>query len=225
MRCNVLLFCRKNCIFSKKLFLFLRKKFKKVKVIYLEINEKPKKLNLKKIEVDLIFSFRSTYILKKNLIKKAKIASINFHPGPPEYRGIGCLNYAIFKNSKFYGVTAHLISPKIDKGGIIDVKKFKISRKISLNKLLDKTHTSSFIQAKKVINQIYKDKNCIYRFLNENKKFKWSKLLITRKYLNNFYKINKHISKKNLDNKLRATVYKGFRPYILLHGKKFEYKI
>ena len=48
--------------------------------------------------------------------------AINFHPGPPEYRGVGCVNYAFFDNVKSYGCTAHRINQKIDNGPIIDVK-------------------------------------------------------------------------------------------------------
>ena len=61
------------------------------------------------------------------LLKKVNKAAINFHPGPPEYRGTGCVNYALYENSKFYGCTAHLINEKVDNGKIIDVKKFNIN--------------------------------------------------------------------------------------------------
>ena len=43
------------------------------------------------------------------------------------------------------------------------------------------------------------------------------------KDLEKFYKINKNISKKNLEKKIRATLFKSFRPYILIHGKKFVF--
>ena len=74
------------------------------------------KIPIKKIskkKYSYIICFRSFYILKKNLIEKCKMAPINFHPGPPEYRGIGCVNYALYDNSKFYGCCAHIINKKI----------------------------------------------------------------------------------------------------------------
>ena len=42
--------------------------------------------------------------------------------------------------------------------------------------------------------------------------------------LDNFYIINKNITKKNLQNKLRATITKNFKPYIIIHNKKFYIK-
>ena len=52
---------------------------------------------------DYILSFRSLLILPEKIINNAKIAAINFHPGPPKYRGVGCLNYAVYNNEKYYG--------------------------------------------------------------------------------------------------------------------------
>ena len=39
-------------------------------------------------------------VLKKTFLDKIKVASINFHPGPPDYRGIGCANFAIINQEK-----------------------------------------------------------------------------------------------------------------------------
>ena len=99
---KILFFGRKNDIYSRNILSFIKRKSKIVKVIWSTNPEDKLKLkNLLKHNYDYIFSFRSFIILRKNLIKKAKYAAINFHPGPPEFRGIGCLNFAIFKNAKF----------------------------------------------------------------------------------------------------------------------------
>ena len=42
----------------------------------------------------------------------------------------------------------------------------------------------------------------------------------TREDMDKFYEVNKKASYKNLLEKL--TVYRGFRPYIMLHGLKFS---
>ena len=72
----------------------------------------------------IIFSFRSFYILKKEFLKKCKKVAINFHPGTPDYRGIGCINFAL-NNEKYYGCTAHIINQKIDNGKIWVLKDLK----------------------------------------------------------------------------------------------------
>ena len=43
---------------------------------------------------DFIISYLSPFILPKALLERAGRAAINFHPGPPEYPGIGCTNFA-----------------------------------------------------------------------------------------------------------------------------------
>ena len=74
-----------------------------MKFYYFESSRIGEKINKKylKLNYDYIFCFRSFYILKNNILKKVNYASINFHPGPPEYRGTGCVYYALYKNSKF----------------------------------------------------------------------------------------------------------------------------
>ena len=64
--------------------------------------------------LSLKFCFRSYFILNKQVLKSVKVASINFHPGPPNFRGFGCLNFALLNNAKQYGCTAHLINIKIE---------------------------------------------------------------------------------------------------------------
>ena len=45
---------------------------------------------------DYIVCFRSLFILPDSLLKKARIAAINFHTAPPEYPGSGCINFALY---------------------------------------------------------------------------------------------------------------------------------
>jgi methionyl-tRNA formyltransferase len=216
---SVLFFGRYNEKYSKKIFFLLKKNFKNIDVIWSKTyNEKiTKKL---KLNYDYIFTFRSYLILKKNTLNKAKIAAINFHPGPPKYRGVGCANYAIYEKSKHYGVTAHYIKPKIDSGKIIDVVKFKISQNISLKKLLPKTHHEQFKLAKKTISGIIQDKNYLNNQIKKNLKIKWSKKIGKRKELDKFYKLNRiNITKEEYDRYLRSTLFKDFKPCVSIKEK------
>ena len=156
-------------------------------------------------------------------MSNAKLFSINFHPGPPKYRGIGCINYAIYNNEKFYGVTAHLMSHKIDKGKILFVKKFKLKKNINLETALSKTHSSLFNLAISVIKLIKYQKDIKIYIKNIKTKIKWSRKIKYLKDLENFYIIKNGISKKDFQKKLRATITKDFKPYIYLHKKKFIY--
>ena len=131
------------------------------------------------------------------------------------------MNYAIFNNSKYYGCTAHLVNNKIDNGKIVDVKKFKISKKDSIEKILVKTYKVMTRQAIYIINKINENSQVLDKFINKNKKFKWSKNIKKLKDLNKFYEIKNNISRKIFFKKIRATQTKNFKPYIFIHGKKF----
>ena len=193
----VLFMGRGKCPYSKKIKNLLKKKSKKL--YYFESNKIGEKINNEylKLNYDYIFCFRSFYILKKNILKKVKKAAINFHPGPPEYRATGCVNYAVYENSKFYGCTAHLINEKVDNGKIIDVKKFSINRKDNISKILNKTYKVMSSQAISLINQIKINPNFIENQIEKNKKIKWSNKIKKIKDLDKFYIINKNIKKKD----------------------------
>jgi hypothetical protein len=49
------------------------------------------------------------------MIGRAAIAAVNFHPGPPNYRGTGCVNFALYDGADAYGCTSHLLAPEIEK--------------------------------------------------------------------------------------------------------------
>lgn len=220
MNLNILLIGRVNCIYSKRLFFILKKLSKRLD--YFESSKRGEKLNSKflKKSYDYVFCFRSYLILKENFIKKIKIAAVNFHPGPPNYRGTGCLNYALYDRSQYYGCTAHLINDKIDSGNIIDVHKFKIYKKDTLQKILDKTHKKLFYQASSLIKGLIKNNN-LNQLIKENKHILWSGKIRNLNELDNFYEIKLDSSKREFENKIRSTYTKKFKPYLRLHGKKF----
>ena len=81
--------------------------------------------------------------------------AINFHPGTPELPGSGSYNWALYENKNDFGTTIHLMNEKIDNGKILEVKKFKIDSKITLDELIkksDKFRKSTFINFIKFLN-------------------------------------------------------------------------
>ena len=210
--------------YSIKYYLYLKKNFRYVSVIYNNlINHKIIKRRIEHWNGDYIFCFRSDYLLKTNEIKKASKNIINFHPGPPQYRGIGCVNFAIMNNEKKYGSTVHLIdSKKIDNGKIVDVVMWNIKKDSFVDEILLKTYDKQFDQFKKVIKYIKKDN--LEFLIKKNKKYRWSKKLYTKKELENLYLIHSDVKKKHLQKILKSTITKKFKPYVLIHGKKFVYE-
>ena len=221
---KILLIGKEDDKYSIKYYLYLKKNFRYVSVIYNNlINHKIIKRRIEHWNGDYIFCFRSDYLLKTNEIKKASKNIINFHPGPPQYRGIGCVNFAIMNNEKKYGSTVHLIdSKKIDNGKIVDVVMWNIKKDSFVDEILLKTYDKQFDQFKKVIKYIKKDN--LEFLIKKNKKYRWSKKLYTKKELENLYLIHSAVKKKHLGKILKSTITKKFKPYVLIHGKKFVYE-
>jgi methionyl-tRNA formyltransferase len=221
---KILFIGKKHDKYSIKNYLYLKKNFKYVSVIYNNlINHNEIKRRIKLWNGDYIISFRSNYLFKKNEIAKPSRNIINFHPGPPEYRGIGCVNFAIMKNEQKYGVTAHFIdSNQIDNGKIVDVVSWKIKKNSTVDEILQKTYIQQFCQLKKIVSYIKKDN--LEFLIKKNIKYKWSKKLYTKKELNDLYFIQTSIKKNSFLKILRSTVTEKFKPYVLIHKKKFVYE-
>jgi methionyl-tRNA formyltransferase len=90
-------------------------------------------------EGDLIVSYCSRWIVPDYLIERAKLA-INFHPGPPEYPGIGGLNWAIYERCASFGVTCHRITPCVDSGEIFEVRRFPLIASDDAEELFRRAH-------------------------------------------------------------------------------------
>ena len=89
---KILAFLRYDCNYSKLLRDFLKNSNNDITIIWSKKRKETMPSISYKWSGDYIFCFRSHFILPKSIIEKAKFA-INFHPGPPNYRGSGCVNY------------------------------------------------------------------------------------------------------------------------------------
>ncbi len=217
---SALILLRKKDPFCKKFLKSIKLYSKKVKVFWTDHNTK--KLSAKR-KYDFIISYRSSIILKPKDISLASIAAINLHPGPPKYRGIGCLNYALYNNEKKYGFTIHLMSKKIDYGEILFVKYFLIKKNDSVASLLLKTHKQCIAYSKVFFRNILSDARKIETYKEQFKKEKWSKIIKNKKQLDEFYRI-RNFNLREVNKKIRSTNYANFKPFIQIGHNKFTYK-
>ncbi len=201
---------------SKEFIKYL--KFRKINFDYID-SSKIKKIDISK-KYEYLISFLNPHYIKNKVRNRIRFNSFNFHPGPPEYPGFGCYNFALLDEVNFYGSTIHLINDKFDNGKIINVKKFKISyKKMNLERLIELTHKNIIKQAKKFIDDVIKNK------IKVNHKFKWKKKAYTKKEFESAREIKLYDSKRNILKKLKAFTYKDYKSvYINLKGIKFELK-
>ena len=209
---------------SIKILKLLNKKFVSVDYVFSKkhYEKLPKKFERKKF--DCVLSYRNYIVLTKKFLKLNKI-SINLHPGPPQYRGIGCLNFAIYNREKNYGVTCHFMKPKIDSGEIIISKNFLMPKNVTVSKLLKKTSLEGFKVLRKIIllieNMNYQKK--LLDMVKINKKLKWSKKKYTKKELEDLYWIKSEKNKNKLNLIIKSTLFRKFKPYIIKNNVKFFY--
>lgn len=126
---------------------------------------------------DYIISFLSPWILPENLLMSAKKAAINFHPGSPEYPGIGCYNFALYERASIYGITCHYMKAKVDSGDIIMTSYFDVSPYETVETLKLKSMNHMLLCFDKILNYIRNDMEL------PSSSEKWKREPFTRKQL------------------------------------------
>lgn len=181
-----------------------------------KIKELPKEIFGK--NYDMIIAYITGWIVPISVLQKTIKWNLNFHPGPPEYPGIGCFNFAIYNSETIYGTTAHIMEPNVDTGEIIGVKRFSISKKETVKSLSDKTYENLFLLFKEVIK--YLINNNSLPIINEN----WKRKPYKRSDLEYLSTIDISMSNEEIKKRIRSTYFPGKPgPKINIGGYAFEY--
>jgi methionyl-tRNA formyltransferase len=215
---TVLFLGKKNDEYCKKAFDFVRRNFKNLQV-YLSKWGDPLPEDICWWEGDYIISYLSRWVIPEHLIKRAKIAAINFHPASPEYPGIGCNNFALYENAKEYGVTCHYMNPKVDSGKIISVKRFPVFANDDVSSLLLRTYDFQLTLFYEIIGKIIKGEG-----LPESSE-RWGRKPFRRKEFNELFKITEGMDVDEIEKRIRATNYLEYKPIINIKGYEFELKV
>ena len=126
--------------------------------------------SIKKNNSNLIINLNVMKLFKKNFITKFNKKLINFHPGIlPTYRGLYSTFYKILNKENYYGISAHLMTNKIDEGDILTIVKKKITNKNLLICYTSIYRVLIFILFKKIIKIYSRKKIMIYKKKSTNK--------------------------------------------------------
>lgn len=166
---------------------------------------------------DYIFSYLSPWIIPKSLLDRASQGAINWHPGPPEYPGIGCTNFAIYNDEKEFGITCHYMTEKVDSGKIIEVQRFSILKNDSVYSITQKCYSL-------ILNSFYRivEKTSNGKALpvsNES----WKRKPFTRKELDSLSEIKPEMTIEEIEKRIKATTYDKPWAFVDIKGKKFYY--
>lgn len=155
-------------------------------------------------EWTLIISYLSRWILPGEMLRAARYA-INFHPGPPEYPGYGCNNFAIYEGAARFGVTCHHMAPAVDTGPIIQVERFQVLPTDTGGTLLLRTYDFQ-------LTLFYRIAGCVIRgeplpVSNES----WARRPFTRKEFHALSQITPDMSDAEVERRRRAADVSALR--------------
>jgi len=165
---------------------------------------------------DYLISYLGRWIIPAAMINRAAIAAINFHPGSPQYPGVGCVNFAIWEDAREFGATCHHLDIRVDSGPIIAVERFVMPKSPTVAQVLELTYAAQWKLFQQVIEGL--EKGLPLSSSNEH----WTRKPFTRKDLNGLSQINVADSDGTLERQIRATSFGNFQPSINIGGVCFQ---
>lgn len=165
---------------------------------------------------DYVISYLSPWIVPAELLHTTRVAAINFHPGPPEYPGIGCTNFALYEGVSQFGVTCHHMVPRVDTGKIILVKRFPIESNDTVDSLTQRCYLNIAKLFEVIVDYILKEAALP---VSEEK---WQRRPFLRKELNALCRMTPDMTDEEIKKRIRATLFPGHPgPYVELAGHRF----
>lgn len=167
---------------------------------------------------DYIFSYLSPWIIPGCLLQAAKKGAINWHPGPPEYPGIGCTNFAIYDDAKQFGITCHYMLPKVDTGKIIEVRRFPVLKNDTVLSITQKCYSLILISFYQMVEHISITGKPLPACGE-----KWKRKPYTRKELDALSEIKPAMPVAEIEKRIKATTYDKPWAFVEVKGKRFYY--
>jgi len=220
---KLLVFMKDN-LWTKLARKYLEDNFKTISIVLTDGNNIPDDTAYRfrhihnETQPDWVISFLSSYIIPQDILEWVKIGAINFHPGPPEYPGIGGYNFAIWDEIEAYGITCHFMKEIVDSGAIIQTKTFPISKNITVEGLKNVSMVHLLALFYDIMSTLWKGNSL------ESNGETWKRKAYTRKDFQEFCKIEVLCTDDNLERKLRASYFPGAldAPNIEVAGKKWR---
>lgn len=150
---------------------------------------------------DLLISYLAQWIIPNRLLSNADLAAINLHPGPPEYPGIGCTNFAIYNGEKEFGITCHHMLAKVDSGSLIAVRKFPVFETDTVYSITQRCYVEILHLFFELISGFLQGKN-----FPESKKT-WTRKPYKRKDLDELCELREEMSEEEIQRRIKATTY------------------
>ncbi len=167
---------------------------------------------------DYLLSYLCPHVIPSALLENASKGSINWHPGTPDYPGIGCTNFAIYHQEKVFGMTCHYMEKKVDSGKIIEVRRFAVVVDDTVESITYKCYDLIFESFCNIINALSQN------IALEQSRESWNRLPYTRKELDQLCEITLDMSPEEMEKRIKATTFKFPWAFVVVNGRKFYLK-
>jgi methionyl-tRNA formyltransferase len=212
---RVLFLSKKDNDYAVRAGEYIRKNFANA-VLFAGDRKEPLPAEVTGWKGDLIISFISSWIFPQQLLNNASMAAINFHPGSPEYPGIGCTNFAIYNGETEYGVTCHHMKASVDSGTIIMVKRFPISADGSVYEVTQHCYRLIEEMFYNIMEDILAGKEL------PTSAERWKRKPYTRKQLDELCEIRPDMTEDEIARRIKATTYKTPWAFTKIGGRVFK---
>ena len=157
-------------------------------------------------EGEYIISYLSRWVVPECLLKKAKVAGMNFHPASPDYPGIGCNNFALYEEANEYGVTCHHMLSRVDTGAMIAVKRFPLFATDNVATLLARTYDHQLALFYDIVSLILEGKEL------PGSEERWTRKPFSRKEFNSLGRITPDMTEEEIAKRVRAITFGAWKP-------------
>ena len=153
--------------------------------------------------VDVVLSYCWPFRAPKAILDHVNLA-LNFHPGPSNYPGIGCYNFALYDGIETYGAVCHLMEEKFDTGKIVKEVSFLVAKNETVASLKRRTHCAMLFMFDGVCSRLADEDNS---FLGNGKL--WGREPYTRKDLEDLKTITADMGVEEIRRRIRASYFPG----------------
>ncbi len=197
---RILFIGKADDFYSRQAADFILAHYPSAKIIYSE-RQQPFPQELFNWNGDLIISYLSQWIIPQILLQNASLAALNFHPGPPEYPGIGCTNFAIYNKADQFGITCHHMASKVDTGDIVAVKRFPVFETDTVYSITQQCYSHILNMFYNIFSLIMKGEN-----IPASKEI-WMRKPYLRKELDELCRLTPDMDLKEIEHRIKATNY------------------
>jgi methionyl-tRNA formyltransferase len=178
----------------------------------------PRPRELETFDGEVVISYLSRWIVPAATFARAPRLALNFHPAPPEYPGFGPYSFALYDGADVYGVTCHHMTPQVDAGPIVAVRRFPVTSDDTVETLVNRTSVQLLRLFEHLLPAIASGEAL------PSSPERWSGARRTRRELDALGVLDPSMTREEIARRVRATTFGGWKPRVVIAGFTFELK-